>query len=70
MSHTTTDAIEAHSSTRVYSHREHANKAIEAFEALVVHLDKKQAKDAYIHLLVDRGFSKSQHLYVDETLQG
>jgi hypothetical protein len=69
MSHTTTKAIEAHSSTKTYSHREHANKAIEAFQALASHLDEKQAKDAYIHLCVARGFSQSQPLYYDKTSQ-
>jgi hypothetical protein len=44
------------------SNCENAEKAIEAFGALGVELDDKQAKEAYIHLLAGRGFSKSQGL--------
>ena len=44
------------------SNCENAEKAIEAFEVLAVKLDGKQAKEAYIHLLAGRGFSKSQGL--------
>jgi hypothetical protein len=52
------------------SHRENADKAIEAFQDLVVHLNDRQAQDAYTSLVVGRGFSKSQPLYCDKAIPG
>lgn len=60
---------EGRSTGKIFSHRENAANAIKVFQELVVLMDEKQAKDAYINLMVGRGFSESQSLYYDKTLR-
>jgi hypothetical protein len=62
----------------VFSSRENADKAVEAFRNLgipdqniqvVVQLDKNQADEAYRDALVGRGFAESQALYYDKAVR-
>jgi hypothetical protein len=62
----------------VFSSRENADKAIEAFRnqgipeqniQVVVQLTNKQADEAYSDALVGRGFSESQALFYDKAIR-
>jgi len=62
----------------IFSNRENADQAVKAFEDLdvpseniqvVVQLDEKQAVDAYMGILTDRGFSESQARYYDKLVR-
>jgi hypothetical protein len=54
---------EGPSTGSTFSYRENADKAIATFQSLAGQLDNRQAKEAYIDLVVGRGFSKSKPLY-------
>jgi hypothetical protein len=62
----------------IFSKRDNADQAIEAFEEMdissenireVVKLNEKQAVDAYKNILTDRGFSESQARYYDKLVR-
>jgi hypothetical protein len=62
----------------VFSNRENADKAIEAFRnegipdqniQVVVQLTNKQADEAYTEALVGRGFTESQALFYDNAIR-
>ncbi len=62
----------------IFSNQDNADKAVEAFEDLdispdnievVVQLNDKRAKDVYIDILSDRGFSESQARYYDKVIR-
>jgi hypothetical protein len=62
----------------IFSNRENADKAVEAFRNLnissediqiVVKLNDEEAEDSYTSLLLERGFSESQALYHNKVVR-
>jgi hypothetical protein len=62
----------------IFANEVNAEKAVEAFEELeispddieiIVQLEGEQAKEVYIDILSDRGFSESQALYYDKVIR-
>jgi hypothetical protein len=62
----------------IFANEANAEKAVEAFEEIgissddieiIVQLEGKQAKEVYIDILSDRGFSESQALYYDKVIR-
>ena len=62
----------------IFANEDDAEKAVEAFDEMdispddievIVQLEGKQAKEVYIDILSDRGFSESQALYYDKVIR-